>query len=213
MKRQDAHLKHRTLFLSLLLSISAAVSPGGWADAPSHSHTDATKALSQILTQAVERHDTPGVVGLVVDRKGILFEGAAGKLDAAGKAALPVNAIFNIASMTKAVTSVAIMQLVEQGKLSLDDPVSKYLPGFDHLQVLTKFNEADGTYAARPAKTIMTVRHLLTHTSGIGYSFSSPVLARLMQGNNKKEWEFPLLHEPGEKWTYGASTRVLGFDC
>ncbi len=210
MTTQETYVKRRIMFLSLLLSIGVAVSPLSWADAPSHSRTDAAKALSQILTQAVERHDTPGVVGLVVDRNGVLFEGAAGKLDAAGKAALPVNAIFNIASMTKAVTSVVIMQLVEQGKLSLDDPVSRYLPGFDHLQVLTKFNEADGTYTARPAKTIMTERHLLTHTSGIGYSFSSPVLARLMQGNNKKEWEFPLLHEPGEKWTYGASTRVLG---
>jgi CubicO group peptidase (beta-lactamase class C family) len=145
-----------------------------------------------------------------VDRKGVLFEGAAGKLDAAANTALPVNAIFNIASMTKPVTSVAIMMLVEQGKLSLDDPVSRYLPGFDHLQVLTKFNPADGTYEARPAGTTMTLRHLLTHTSGIGYGFASPVLARLTQGNDKKEWELPLLHEPGAHWSYGASTRVLG---
>jgi methyl acetate hydrolase len=209
-KRQETFVQRRTMFLSLLLSIGAAVSPPSWADAASHPQANATQALSQILTQAVERNDTPGVVGLVVDRKGILFEGAAGKLDAAGKTALPVNAIFNIASMTKPVTSVAVMMLLEQGKLSLDDPVSKYLPGFDHLQVLTKFNEADGTYEARPARTTMTLRHLLTHTSGIGYGFSSPVLARLTQGNDKNEWEFPLLHEPGEKWAYGASTRVLG---
>ncbi|HEY6924551.1 MAG TPA: serine hydrolase domain-containing protein, partial [Steroidobacteraceae bacterium] len=123
---------------------------------------------------------------------------------------LPTDAIFNIASMTKPVTSVAVMMLVEQDKLSLDDPVSKYMPGFDNLQVITKFNEVDGTYETHPAKTVMTVRHLLTHTSGIGYGFSSPIIARLQQGNSKMEWELPLLHEPGEKWTYGASTRVLG---
>ena len=124
---------------------------------------------------------------------------------------ISVDAIFNIASMTKPVTSVAVMMLLEQGKLSLEDPVSKFLSGFDHLQVITKFNEADGTYETRPAKRVMTLRTLLTHTSGIGYGFSSPILARLQQGaDDKKEWEFPLLHDPGEKWTYGASTRVLG---
>lgn len=112
--------------------------------------------------------------------------------------------------MTKPVTSVAIMMLLEQGKLSLDDPVSKYLPGFDKLQVITRFNAADGTYETRAAKRTMTLRHLLTHTSGIGYGFSSPIIARLQQGNEKQEWEVPLLHEPGEQWTYGASTQVLG---
>src|ERR1700722_15229681 len=121
-KRQETFVQRRTMFLALLLSIGAAVSPLSWADALSHSRPTATQALSQVLTQAVERNDTPGVVGLVVDRKGILFEGAAGKLDAAGQTALPVNAIFNIASMTKPVTSVAVMMLLEQGKLSLDDP-------------------------------------------------------------------------------------------
>ena len=64
---------------------------------------------------------------------------------------MPVNAIFNIASMTKPVTSVAIMMLLEEGKLQLDDPVSQYLPGFDALQVITKFNDVDGTYETRPA--------------------------------------------------------------
>jgi len=196
-------VQRRIAFLSLLLTVVAAFTAPAWAAADSQAQTskDAAAALTQVLTAAVARHDTPGAVGLVVDRNGVLFEGGA---------SLPTNAIFNIASMTKPVTSVAAMILVEQGKLSLDDPVSKYLPGFDNLQVITGFNEADGTYESHPAKTVMTVRHLMTHTSGIGYGFSSPILARLQQGNNKLEWEFPLLHEPGEKWTYGASTRVLG---
>jgi methyl acetate hydrolase len=206
-------VKRQTVFFSLALTIGAAcaaVATRSWADAPSRPPPKAAAALSQVLTQAVDRQDAPGVVGLVVDRKGVLFEGAAGKADVARNVTLAPDAIFYIASMTKPVTSVAIMMLVEQGKLSLDDPVSKYLPGFDHLRVLTKFNEADGTYESRPAQRKMTVCNLLTHTSGIGYAFSSPVLARLSQGSHKDEWEFPLLHEPGEKWTYGASTRVLG---
>jgi CubicO group peptidase (beta-lactamase class C family) len=163
-----------------------------------------------VLTRAVARGDTPAVVGLLVDREGILFEGAAGKLSLRKPVPLPTNAIFNIASMTKPVTSVAIMMLLEQRKLALDDPVSKYLPGFDNLQVLAKFNEADGTYATRPAKRPMTLRHLLTHTSGIGYGFSNPIVARLQRGNQKSEWEIPLLSDPGDEWHYGASTRLLG---
>jgi len=167
-------------------------------------------ALDKVLSHAVEQHLTPGVVGLVVDRNGVLFQGAAGFLDTERKTPLPLNAIFHIASMTKPVTSVAVMMLREQGKLELDDPVSKYLPGFDHLQVITQYDLTKGTYQARPASKQMTLLHLLTHTSGIGYGFSNPLLAKLQAGNSKNEWDFPLLHEPGEKWTYGPSTRLLG---
>jgi CubicO group peptidase (beta-lactamase class C family) len=140
----------------------------------------------------------------------VLYEGAAGKLDVAKNVTMPVNAIFSIASMTKPVTSVAIMMLLEEGKLKLDDPVSKYLTGFDDLRVITKFNETDATYETRPAKRAMTVRHLLTHTSGIGYSFTNPIEYRLTQATKKGEWELPLLSDPGDKWNYSASTRVLG---
>ena len=167
-------------------------------------------ALSKQLASSVESGDTPGVVALVVDRSGVLYEGSAGKLDVGRNIPMPVDAIFNIASMTKPVTSVAIMMLLEEGKLRLDDPVSKYLTGFDNLQVITKFNEQDGTYETRPAKRAMTVRHLLAHTSGIGYAFCNPIVARLQRGNQKSEWEIPLLSDPGEKWNYSASTRVLG---
>src|SRR6202521_4386396 len=167
--------------------------------------------LSRQLSEAVGRGDTPGVVALIVGRESVLYEGAAGKLDVAHDIAMPVNAIFSIASMTKPVTSVAIMMLFEQGKLKLDDPVSKYLTGFDNLQVITKFNEKDATYETRPAKRPMTIRHLLTHTSGIGYGFTNPIEDRLTQATNKGEWELPLLSDPGERWNYSSSTRVLGF--
>ena len=96
------------------------------------------------------------------------------------------DAIFNIASMTKPVTSVAIMQLYEQGELKLDDPVSKYLPGFDKLQVITQFNAADGSLQTRPAKNVMTLRHLLTHTSGIGYGFTNPIVLRLQETESER---------------------------
>ena len=167
-------------------------------------------ALSRQISSAVSRGDVPGVVALIVGREGVLYEGAAGKLDVAHDIAMPVNAIFSIASMTKPVTSVAIMMLFEQGKLKLDDPVSKYLTGFDNLQVITKFNEKDATYEMRPAKRPMTIRHLLAHTSGIAYGSFNPIVYRLKEATKKHEWELPLLNDPGDKWNYGPSTVVLG---
>src|SRR5262245_19418895 len=170
-----------------------------------------TAALTQQMNDAVKRGDTPGVAELVVDRGGILFEGAAGKADIAKNAAMRTDAIFNIASMTKPVTSVAIMMLMEQGKLKLDDPVSMYLEGYDKLQVVTKLNEKDGTYEARPARRAMTIRHLLSHTSGIGYTTWSATALAIQDKTKKNEWEQPLLSDPGDVWHYSASTRVLGF--
>jgi len=180
------------------------------APAPSSISPAGQDALSQYLTAAVDRGDVPGVVALVVDREGVLYEGTAGKVDVARRADMPANAIFRIASMTKPITSVAIMMLVEEGKLSLDDPVSKYLPDFENRQVISTFNAADGTYESFPARRAITIRHLMTHTSGIGYAFSNPTVARLLQGTQKIETELPLLHDPGDRWTYSASTRVLG---
>jgi methyl acetate hydrolase len=184
------------------------VSPAG-RHAPGFS--DAAKAaVTRQLNSAVSLGDTPGVVALVVGREGVLYQDAAGKLDVAHDIAMPANAIFAIASMTKPVTSVAIMTLVEAGKIKLDDPVSKYLPGFDNLQVITKFDEKDASYETRPAKRPMTIRHLLTNTSGIAYAFINPIEARLSEATKKNYWELPLVNDPGEKWNYGPSTVVLG---
>jgi methyl acetate hydrolase len=170
----------------------------------------AKNAITTQLNAAVARGDTPGVVALIVDRNGELYSATAGKLDTVANVPMSADAIFNIASMTTPVTSVAIMMLLEQGKLALDDPVSKYLPGFKDLKVITRFNEADGTYETRPAKRAMTIRHLLAHTSGIGYGFCNPIVARLQKDTGKSEWELPLLNDPGDKWNYSASTNVLG---
>jgi methyl acetate hydrolase len=196
-------------------TFAACVALSGWLVSWGLTQTRAkgfsdTGALSREMTQAVSRGDTPGVVALVVNRDGVLYEGAAGKLDVAHDRIMAVNAIFSIASMTKPVTSVAIMMLFEEGKLKLDDPVSKYLSGFDNLRVITKFNEKDATYETRPAKRPITIRHLLTNTSGIAYSFCNPIENRLVEATKKNEWELPLLNDPGEKWNYSPSTAVLG---
>jgi len=193
-------------------ALDAAESPRSLAGAadPSASPAPSTAGLGSALGNAVERGDTPGIVGLVVNREGLLFEGAAGQLDVANGVAMPVDAIFNIASMTKPVTSVAIMILRERGSLDLDDPVSTFLPGFDALEVISSFDPVSGAVETVPATTVMTVRHLLSHTSGIGYAFANSTVARLQQDTQAAEWELPLLNEPGAKWNYSASTRVLG---
>jgi methyl acetate hydrolase len=202
-------MDRRAITLALLLACALPAHADSPASAKPLS-AQASSAITKQLEQAVQRDDTPGVVALVVNRDGVVYEAAVGTQDAARKTPMRTDALFNIASMTKPVTSVAIMMLLEQGKLTLDDPVSRHLPGFDNLKVITRFNEADGTYETRPASAVMTIRHLLTHTSGIAYGFTSPTLTRLQQGTTKAEWEFPLVHDPGTRWTYGASTRVLG---
>src|SRR4030095_6388919 len=167
-------------------------------------------ALSSFLKSATDRGDVPGVVVAVVDKNGLLYNEAFGKSSTVKNTRMTKDTIFNMASMTKAITSTAIMQLVDEGKLKVDDEVGKYLPKYKDPQVISKFNDADASYETRPAKRQITIRHLLTHTSGIGYGFSSPTLAKIMEKTKKTELDAPLLFDPGDNWAYGASTRVLG---
>jgi methyl acetate hydrolase len=169
-----------------------------------------TAALSSFLKDATDRGDVPGVVVAVVNKDGVVYHEAFGRSRTLTSTPMAKDTIFNMASMTKPVTSVAIMMLVEEGKLKLDDEVAKYLPKYKDPLVISKFNEADSTYETRPAKRPITIRHLLTHTSGIGYGFASPTLTKIMAKTGKTELDLPLLFDPGESWAYGASTRVLG---
>ena len=168
-----------------------------------------TTAITRTLSEAVARGDVPGVVVAIVTRDGVAYLEAAGRQNVAGNVPMPKEAIFNIASMTKPITSIATMMLVEEGKLKLDDPVSKYLPAYADRPVIVRVKD-DGTAETRPAKRAITIRHLLTHTSGIGYGFSSSTVSALQRGTMRPETELPLLFDPGDGWAYGASTRVLG---
>jgi methyl acetate hydrolase len=196
----------RRLALSLLIAplvTAAPASPGSDISAADRA------ALSEFLRDSVARGDAPAVAAIVIDGERTLFLDAAGNRDAAANDPLTSAGIFRIASMTKPVTSLAVMMLHEQGAIGFDDPVTKYLPEFAGIRVLTKLNEAEGTYEARPPRRALTIRDLLTNTSGIGYAFSDERLARLNDGR-KTEADMPLLHDPGEKWTYGPNTAVLG---
>jgi CubicO group peptidase (beta-lactamase class C family) len=167
-------------------------------------------AIDEALRTAIERGDVPGVVALVTDRKGVLYRGAFGVMDVESKRPMAVDSMFRIASMTKAVTSLALMQLVEQGKLGLDDPVEKYLPEMAKLPVFESFDAATGAYELRPSARPITVRQVLTHTSGLGYPFTSATLRDFKPRAGETYANGPLLFDPGERWHYGTSTDVVG---
>src|SRR5262249_8288199 len=138
-------------------------------------------------------------------------QGVFGVADVFTSRPLTQDALFRIASMTKPVTSVALMQLVEQGKISLDDPASKYLPELAELKVIESFDAKTGDYKVRPATRPATVRHFLTHTSGLAYPFTSAVW-RDFKPRAGETYPFggPLLFDPGERWYYSTSTDVCG---
>jgi methyl acetate hydrolase len=167
--------------------------------------------LDSSLREAIERKDVPGVVALITDRERVLYQGAFGVADVSTGRPLAQDAIFRIASMTKPITSVALMQLVEQGRIGLDDPASKYLPELADLKVLESFDPATGAYKVRPASRPATVKHFLTHTSGLAYPFTSEIW-RDFKPRAGETYPFggPLLFDPGERWHYSTSTDVVG---
>jgi len=167
--------------------------------------------LDQFLSAAVSDTRIPGVVALVTNADGVIYHSAFGLMDSANAKAMTRDAIFRIASMTKPVTSLAVMMLVEEGLVDLDAPIETYLPDLADREVFTRFDVETGEYASRPAARSITLRHLLTHTSGLGYTFDSPELAKALGLDPQQTaTDLPLLHDPGAQWTYGQSTRVLG---
>ena len=170
-----------------------------------------------------------GAVALIIRNGKIVYHRAFGHDDLEKTKPYRTDHIFRIASQTKAITSVAVMMLFEEGKFLLDDPVSRYIPEFSKQKVLDKFNEADSSYTSIPAKSEVTIRQLLTHTSGIAYaqigskeanaiyakaglhSGLGPEYGRLLGTDMKKLGGLPLLHQPGEKFTYGLNTDLLGY--
>lgn len=197
-------MNNRILFGSLALLLSVSLEAQTLSDA-------GRVALDSYLQDAIKTTHIPGMVALVVNKDGIVYEKAFGLMDTANNKPMGTDTIFRLASMTKPVTSMGIMMLVEEGKIDLDAPASKYVPTLANQQVFTSYNLADGTYKAEPVKNEYTVRQLLTHTSGLGYTFTSDILVKAMTGVlGARATQLPLLFEPGTQWHYGESTRVLG---
>ena len=179
------------------------------------------EAADRVLRQTVEpKNGMPGVAGVVAmatDRQSNIYEGAAGKREQGKDQPMTLDTVFAIFSCTKAVTGVAAMQLVEQGKVSLDDPAKKFVPQLADIQVLEGFDES-GEPKLRPPKRDMTVGQLLLHTAGFGYDFFNHDLVKygakknvpLVVAANMASLCTPLLFDPGERWEYGTNLDWAG---
>ncbi len=175
------------------------------------------QAIRTVIDSAVAARAVAGAVVAVTDKSGTLFEYASGRLRLDAAPVMRPDAVFWIASMTKAVTTVAALQLVEAGKLSLDEPISGILPGLANPVVLEGFDHA-GNPVTRPARTAITLRQLLTHTAGFSYEFANPLLARYLKDTGSPSADTgllaglrqPLMFDPGTAWEYSIGIDWAG---
>jgi len=173
--------------------------------------------LDALFSRATEHGEVPGVVAVAASNSDILYEGAFGKRDLGKPEPMTLDSVFWIASMTKAVTTAGAMQLVEQGKLQLDEPVGKLIPELASLKVLDGFDES-GAPKLRPATKPVTLRHLMTHTSGFCYDMWNTDMSRYIEqaglpriiSCEKKALSLPLASEPGTRWEYGIGIDFVG---
>jgi CubicO group peptidase (beta-lactamase class C family) len=187
------------------------------------------KRVDQALEDLIKRDQVPGAVALIVRNGQIAYHKAFGTADPKNGRAYKIDDIFRIASMSKAITATAAMMLYEEGKFTLDDPISKWIPEFKNPKVIRSFSFKDTTYTTEPAKSEITVRQLFNHTSGISYGVIaseerfSAINAKAgivdlyttkkvsVAENIKKLAAQPLQHQPGEKYTYGMGLDVMGY--
>jgi CubicO group peptidase (beta-lactamase class C family) len=186
------------------------------------------KRIDGAIQSWVDQKKMNGAVALIARNGKIVYNKAFGYDDVDKKIPMRTDYIFRIASQTKAITSVAVMMLFEEGKFLLNDPVYRYIPSFKDAKVIDKFNLADTTWTTIPATRQITIHDLLTHTSGIGYAQIGDKQANAMYAKNnviggigvegynladvmKRLGPLPLFHQPGTKFTYGLNTDVLGY--
>ncbi|MBV9323447.1 MAG: beta-lactamase family protein [Chloroflexi bacterium] len=174
-------------------------------------------SIDQLFERAVDVGDVAGVVALAADDAGVIYAGAFGKRVLGGDAEMTLDTVGWIASMTKTITSLAMMQLVEQGRVTLDEPLVNRLPELAEIQVLEGF-DAEGAPKLRPPRRAITLRHLLTHTAGFTYDIWSADMLRYQRhvgipgiGACKlASLTLPLVFDPGERWQYGTNIDFVG---
>ena len=175
------------------------------------------KSIDAILSRAVESKAMPGVVTVAATDKGVLYEGAFGTREVGKDAPMTLDTVVWIASMTKAITATAAMQLVENGKLGLERPASEVVPELAAAKVLEGFDAA-GKPRLRAPKRPITLRHLLTHTAGFGYEIWDPAIAQYQTATGtpgittctNAALTTPLMFDPGDRWEYGINIDWVG---
>ncbi len=209
-------------------ALAQTLSPAGSTAVPGISK-DRIDHIDAMLEQAIQQQNVPGLVAMIVKDGKIVYHTAKGYASVDQGKKMEKNSIFRIASQTKAITSTAILMLYEEGKIQLDDPISKYIPEFANPQVLVSFRYADSSYTTKPSSKVITIRHLLTHTSGLGYGVIDGdermkmiyhkagvvdlfTTDKITIGESVKRLaKLPLHHEPGAKYTYSEGLDVLGY--
>jgi CubicO group peptidase (beta-lactamase class C family) len=177
----------------------------------------ASGVVDELLERAVETGSVPGVVALAADDTGVIYQGAFGSREVGAERPMTLDTVVWIASMTKAVTSVAAMQLVEQGRIGLDEALGERLPELGQVQVLEGFDEA-GAPRLRPPRRPITLRHLLTHTAGFTYDIWNADMVRYQEYGQiagiieckNVTLQNPLVFDPGERWEYGINIDWVG---
>lgn len=216
--------------LILIISYSCTQSPVLKEASPGSVRisSDRLARIDKMLQQGIDSGWLAGAVGFIARDEKIVYYKSFGVSDIETKTVMHRDDIFRIASQTKAITSVAVMMLLEEGKFLLDDPISKYIPEFANPRVLDQYNEKDTTYTTVPANREITIRDLLTHTSGIDYAGigSKPMNAiyaksgipmgfvsnKIILGDKIRALgKLPLVHQPGQRFTYGLNLDVLGY--
>lgn len=178
---------------------------------------DNNSEIDAFLSAEVSQRNAPGIMAMAADKTAVFYSGAFGKMDISREPEITIDTLVRIASMTKPITSVAALQLVEKGLLELDGPLETYLPALSNLQILDGFDQA-GSPILRSSPKSVTLRQLLTHTSGFVYTFSNEDALRFGElGNNpivlEKGNNFlnaPLAREPGKQWEYGIGVDWVG---
>jgi methyl acetate hydrolase len=173
--------------------------------------------IDQLLRQKSDAREIPGVVAMAATAKEVIYQGAFGKRDLSKDDAMTADSVFWIASMTKAITAAAAMQLVEQGRLSLEGPIGKLLPDLAAPQVLEGF-DANGEPKLRPARNPITLRHLLTHTAGFAYNMWNGDMVQYLEKTGtpavttckNDALKTPLMSDPGTRWEYGTNIDFAG---
>ena len=177
-----------------------------------------SKALiDELLRQKSADKEIPGVVAMAANGNAVIYQGAYGKRDLSKDDAMTADSVFWIASMTKAITAAGAMQLVEQGKLSLDAPIGKVLPDLAAPQVFEGF-DSNGEPNLRPAKCEITLRHLMTHTAGFAYDLWNGDMVRYLEKTGlpgitsckNDALKTPLMTDPGTRWEYGINIDFVG---
>ena len=201
----------------------------------SYLNLDRLKKIDDLISEDIKENKIPGAVVLVGNEDEIIFEKAYGIKNPETNENYNVDDIFRIASMTKAITSIGVLKLWEEGKIGLDDPIDKYIPEFENIEILENFNSEDTSYTSKISTKKITIRQLLTHTSGIGYGFiDGNKFIKAIYHKRKQSFmkygvlcfcdeditigetienlaDVPLHHEPGERFTYGIGLDVLGY--